>query len=132
MVSYTMTNLSKRRQSELVSFFSTILYIVYATHVLACTWIYIGDQESCETHGNKESHCTPSWLYYDFGDYYFNNKGKASVYLFSLYYMFEVITTVGYGDYAGHTTNEFLFIMGVEFIGLIVFSFLMNGVSTVM
>lgn len=51
--------------------------------------------------------------------------------MFSLYYVFEVITTVGYGDFAGHTTHEYLFLMCTEFIGLIVFSFLMNSVSTV-
>ena len=47
IIAYTMSNLSKRRQIELTSFFSTILYIVYATHVLACVWIYVGDQEDC-------------------------------------------------------------------------------------
>ena len=45
--------------------------------------------------------------------------------------MFEVITTVGYGDYAGHTQSEYVFLMVVEFTGLVIFSFLMNSVSTV-
>jgi len=41
-----------------------------------------------------------------------------------IYWVFEVITTVGYGDFAGGTTAEFLVSLLIEFSGLIVFTVL--------
>ena len=59
------------------------------------------------------------------------DKTRSSQYIFALYYIFEVITTVGYGDYAVATTNEYIFMLCLEFIGLIVFSFLMGSITDV-
>ena len=46
------------------------------------------------------------------------------IYVFVFYWVFEVITTVGYGDFAGGTTVEFLISLLIEFKGLIVFTVL--------
>lgn len=40
-----------------------------------------------------------------------------------------MITTVGYGDYTGHTSSEYIFSIVLEFIGLIFFSFLMGSIN---
>jgi hypothetical protein len=50
----------------------------------------------------------------------------STVYIFALYWIFEVITTVGYGDYSGSTTQELIFSMFLEFAGLTFFSLFMN------
>jgi hypothetical protein len=36
---------------------------------------------------------------------------------------------VGYGDYTGHTSSEYIFSIVLEFIGLIFFSFLMGSIN---
>ena len=41
------------------------------------------------------------------------------------------ITTVGYGDYTGATTEEYLFSIFLEFVGLIFFSFLMGSIRSI-
>ena len=43
--------------------------------------------------------------------------------------MFEIITTVGYGDYSGGTSNEYMFSIFIEFVGLTFFSLLMGIMS---
>ena len=45
--------------------------------------------------------------------------------------MFEVICTVGYGDYVGHTSNEYIFSLILEFIGVVFFSFLMGYINEI-
>ena len=54
---------------------------------------------------------------YDFA--YYNN---FQIYVFSLYWVFQSITTVGYGDYTGNREIEYIFTMFLEFVGVTFFS----------
>ena len=69
--------------------------------------------------------CTQSWIFASG----FEDKETHTIYIFAFYWIFEVITTVGYGDITGSTTGEYLFSMCVEFIGLTFFSFLTGTIS---
>ena len=51
-------------------------------------------------------------------------------YVFVFYWLFTIITTVGYGDFSGGTTTEYLVTIVVEFIGIIVFAVLALLVNT--
>jgi voltage-gated potassium channel len=51
------------------------------------------------------------------------------IYISAFYFILTTITTVGYGDISGSTTNEILFSMFVEFVGLTFFSFLTGTIS---
>jgi hypothetical protein len=53
----------------------------------------------------------------------------TSQYIFSFYWICEVITTVGYGDYVGASTEEYIFAFCLEFLGLTFFSFLMGSMN---
>ncbi len=54
-----------------------------------------------------------------------------SIYSTSFYYILTTITTVGYGDQYGSTSEEYIYTMVVEFIGITFFSFL-NGTINAM
>ena len=41
------------------------------------------------------------------------------------------MTTVGYGDYTGKTSAEYVFSIILEFLGLSFFSFLMGSINTI-
>ena len=51
-------------------------------------------------------------------------------YVFSLYWVFESITTVGYGDYTGNRPIEYIFTMFLEFIGVTFFSVMTARMQT--
>ena len=46
------------------------------------------------------------------------------MYVFALYWVFTVLTTVGYGDFAGSGATEYVFSIGLEFCGLTFFALL--------
>jgi len=50
--------------------------------------------------------------------------GIGDAYIFVLYWIFTIITTVGYGDFVGGTTVEYLVTIVIEFTGLVVFTVL--------
>jgi len=46
--------------------------------------------------------------------------------IFSYYWIFEVFSTVGYGDFAGGTKYEYSITLLLEFSGLLVFSWIFH------
>ena len=44
-------------------------------------------------------------------------KDDGATYIFALYWTFTTLTTVGYGDYAGGNTREYLVTLVFEFVG---------------
>ena len=52
--------------------------------------------------------------------------------IFSYYWIFEVFSTVGYGDFAGGTKYEYLITLLLEFSGLLVFSWIFHLLSTLL
>jgi hypothetical protein len=63
---------------------------VFFTHIFACLWILIGQLDSDKT---------GTWYSSEMQD-----KNLWTVYLFSLYYVVQTMTTVGYGDMTIGTT----------------------------
>ena len=51
------------------------------------------------------------------------------VYVIAIYWVITTLTTVGYGDFKGYTAPEYLFQIIVEFVGIVLFSFLMNLIN---
>jgi hypothetical protein len=131
---------SKKRQNDLITFFSLIVGVIFVAHVMGCIWLALGglypckidesltfntDGEADDYMDNRKSDCTPSWIY----DNDFEKKSYHTQYIFAFYWIFEVITTVGYGDYSGKTSEEYIFSIILEFLGLTFFSFLMGSIN---
>ena len=53
------------------------------------------------------------------------------MYVFSLYWTFTTLTTVGYGDYYGSTSREYLVTLAFEFIGFCYNAILISIMSNV-
>ena len=58
------------------------------------------------------------------GDPVFQDYSPTQIYIFSVYWVFTTLTTVGYGDYAGTNSIEYLYTIGLEFCGLSFFALL--------
>lgn len=106
-----------------------MINLLFIIHILACTWSYIGIALEVEGswisgHNNKNQN---------------SNKFDAipateqqTIYIYSIYWVITTLTTVGYGDIVGATNSEHLFQMGVEFIGIGFFSFLMGSINNIL
>jgi hypothetical protein len=107
-------------------FISLLIYLVFIIHILACTWAYIGIVTE------------DSWVQgYPLNSGKYQNERiefteKTKIYVHSVYFIITTLTTVGYGDIVGATNNEHVFQMGVEFIGIGFFSFLMGSINNIL
>ncbi len=87
-----------------------VFLIVLGAHYLICIWIWIG---------NQKINSQVPWV--------INNPQLGTgvnLYVFVFYWVFTIITTVGYGDFTGGTTVEYATTIGIEFVGLICFTVL--------
>lgn len=57
-------------------------------------------------------------------------EDKKRVYIVSLYYVIQTVTTVGYGDVNPANTKERLFQIMVMLVGVIAFSFIAGSLSS--
>ena len=130
IMKYLLQKYSKKRQSDLSSFTSLIIFVIYISHINACIWLWLGNMYDCKDKNDPTQlldKCYQSWRHLPSNG--FENKPYISVYIFAFYWIFEVITTVGYGDYSGQTSEEYIFSIILEFLGLTFFSFLMGSIN---
>ena len=116
-------NYQKRKKSNIIIFIDYLLKIFAMAHQLCCVWIYIGSDKFADYEDGK-----PSWTVANSD---FHDASQTSIYVFSYYWIFTVITTVGYGDYTGGNSLELSYSMGLEFTGLMTFSVLMLALGRV-
>ena len=110
----------KRKVFVIVYACSTLCRIVMLLHYLAVLWLWVGSEYFLDF---EEGY--PPWQY-SIED--FRGKSKQNLYYFSVYWVCTVVTTVGYGDYAGTTSLERIVTFLLEFFGLLVFSVLQVAV----
>ena len=83
-------------------------------HYLACLWLFLGS----EYFQGFEIGQSP-WI---IANEDFNDLSDRQLLVFSTYWVCTVVTTVGYGDYTGGTTLEYIFTFSIEFFGIIIFA----------
>ena len=108
---------------DYVDLVTLFLFVFFATHLLACFWCFLGRLDYELPTDEKFS-----WINFNS----FDEKDFTSLYVFSVYFILQTLTTVGYGEFTGSTTYEYIFCMILEFIGLSFFSFLMGSINNML
>lgn len=111
-----LSNRDKTYIYALVYAFATFCQIMILLHFLACFWIYLGSESFLDFEDGHEP-----WL---LANADFKGMSRPQLILFSTYWVCTVITCVGYGDYTGSTSVEYLFSLGIELFGFIIFAVL--------
>ena len=101
----------------------TICKIFLLLHYLAIVWVWIGSEDFLDYEKGY-----PPW---QIAIEDFQNYSNYRLYIFSVYWVCTVVTTVGYGDYAGQNTLELSYSFLLEFFGIVVFSMLQVAVQGV-
>ena len=111
------TKVKKQRLMALVQVF---VYILVLDHFMACMWIVLG---------GRDPEGGTTWLFAN------NMPDKSEhpirVWATAFYWVFEVISTVGYGDFSYSSNPEYLFAISLEFIGVIFNAILVGTVMGV-
>jgi hypothetical protein len=90
--------------------------IILISHFFACIWVLIG----LNTYENESE---KGWIYVNqMGG--IQNMDFKSLYISSIYWVYTTFSSVGYGDIKGDTTDEVLFQMFVEIIGMGIFGYM--------
>jgi hypothetical protein len=93
-------NIMKVRDNvDLVTLF---VFVFFSTHLLACFWCFLG---RLDYHLPKDQKF--SWVNFNA----FDENDFQSMYVFSIYFILQTLTTVGYGDHTGSTIYEYMFCM---------------------
>lgn len=89
-------------------------YIMILIHYLGCLWVFIGSDYFVEF----EAGAVPWTLNSDD----FANLDEVQLTIYATYWVCTVVTSVGYGDYTGGTTLEYLFTISIEFAGFMIYA----------
>jgi hypothetical protein len=76
-----------------------MIILSYTCHILASAWLYIGLNKLAHNEGwiTRLDRLSPI------------DKDYSTLYIASLYFILTSLSTVGYGDIAGTTDEEYLF-----------------------
>ncbi len=88
--------------------------ITVLLHYLGCGWLFVGSDKFI---GYEKDHVPWTIANEDF-----LGMREIDLIIFANYWVCTVITTVGYGDYTGSTSIEYLFSNGIGFLGFVIFS----------
>ena len=98
------------KYGNLIIFLFTFLI---SLHIVACIFIFIGKNDY------------PNWI----ENFNFNYKNFYEIYLISIYYTIETLTTVGYGDISCISIREKIFGLFMEVIGICAYSWALAQIS---
>ena len=108
-------NIEKQIVNRVISFTMLCIFLIVVVHALACLWILIGhkvENSWIVVHGATEDYTS-----------------NTNLYIASIYWIVTTLTTVGYGDLKGYTPYEYMFQIGVEFIGIGFFALFMGEIQ---
>jgi len=103
------------------------IQLVIIFHFCTCVWISLGYPQHPE---EKTWFLNIPDFDYDFG----SNEllgGNLSVYLSSLVFASQTLTTIGYGSPTGYSNREYLFCIALLFFGLLTFTYFYEKVKTI-
>ena len=97
-------------------FLFTFFFLVFC-HMVCCLWVMVADYQGM----------VGTWM-----DSLYQTASNYEIYVSSIYYAITTITTVGYGDISGNTSNEKLFCIVAMITGVLSFSFISGSLSSIL
>ena len=107
----------QKRASQIQQLIIIFFMFFMLAHMATCFWIYLGFVDK-----DKPPEERKSWIYVNdlYGSDGYGNaytKSNSALYVFSLYWVFSILTKGGYDDYSGGTGAEVLVTLLYELVG---------------
>lgn len=99
--------------TRVIRLFKLVFLNAFFAHLAGCMWYFISNSQEGQT-----------WL-----DTIPDPDDITSIYLTSVYWAFQTLTTVGYGDVQPYTDDEKLFATMTMFIGACIFAYIVGNIS---
>ena len=99
--------------TETVDLIIELLLVSFGLHILSCIHIFIG------------KYTYPGWIFAN----EFQNFSLSNLYMISVYYLIQTMTTVGYGDISSDSFLEIIFRIILLAVGIICYSWLISNIS---
>ena len=96
------------------SIFMMVFFFLFTIHTLSCLFIFFGQN------------AYPSWIIKTNLD----TSSFTKIYITSIYYILQTVTTVGYGDISGVNYYERFFSLILLLVGIMVYSYTVTSMST--
>ena len=89
-----------------------LLFVLFGLHISSCIHIFIG------------RFTYPGWIFAN----EFQNFSLLNIYMISIYYLIQTMTTVGYGDISSDSFIEIIFRIILLAVGVIIYSWLISNI----
>ena len=99
--------------SDYLKIYSNIIAFLISIHIVSNLYIFIARNDY------------PNWIIH----YGYEAESYIKLYLISIYYTIETLTTVGYGDITCVTPKEKIFGLFMECVGIFAYSWIITSVS---
>ena len=99
--------------SDYLKIYSNLITFLIALHIVSNIFLFIGKNDY------------PNWII----NYGYEDLSYLQLYLISVYYSIETLTTVGYGDIVCVTPREKVFGLFMECIGIFAYSWIITSIS---
>ena len=115
-----MSNLIQKTLNHIIHFnrwhriFMMVFFFLFTIHTLSCLFIFFGQN------------AYPSWIIKTNLD----TSSFMKIYITSIYYILQTVTTVGYGDISGVNYYERFFSLILLLVGIMVYSYAVTSMST--
>ena len=104
---------NKQSLDEKIELTKELSFVIFGFHIFSCLHIFIG------------KYAYPSWIFAN----EFQNISEINIYIISLYYLIQTMTTVGYGDISSDSFIEIIFRIILLAVGIICYSWVISNIS---
>lgn len=116
-------------RSGVIKLLFLVVKMFFVAHLLACGWFYVASSQTMTDEPMPGD--GSSWIAdYDGGSALYGPIGRQ--YLFSLYWAFTTLTTVGYGDITASSDLERQYCTGALLVGAFVFAYILGDISSLL
>lgn len=128
------TNMNRKRQAQIQNVIQTFTFMLFLAHILACYLVIIGTDPNSDLDAELwVANNQGLWLNdadIEAGATITRKENLVQIYVFSYYWIWEVITTVGYGDRSvTNNKSDISFTLLIEFFGVIMQAILINTMT---